>query len=63
MQTLFKPKMYPVRQPTDNKRRNGQVLNPPRLPEIGGMTLQNADDNEGSLRLQKIGDAGKRVKG
>lgn len=52
---MFAPRSYAVRQPTDNARRNGAILNPPRLPEIGGMTKHNADQREDSLKLKKPG--------
>jgi len=35
--SLFKPRAFPARKPTDVKKRNGRVLNPPRMAEIGGM--------------------------
>lgn len=53
--SLFKPRKYPVRMPTDNKRRNGAIMNPPRLPEIGGMTKTNADSREPELAIKKPG--------
>ncbi len=52
---LFAPKNYGVRQPTDNNRRHGAIMNPPRLPEIGGMTTRNADRRESDLTIKKPG--------
>lgn len=52
---LFAPRSYPVRMPTDNERRNGAIINPPRLPEIGGMKKGNADKRETELSLKKPG--------
>jgi hypothetical protein len=52
---LFAPRKFPVRMPTDNSMRNGAVLNPPRLPQIGGMTKSNADQKEGTLTIKKPG--------
>ena len=52
---FFAPKSFPVRQPTDNSRRHGAIINPPRLPEIGGMTKSNADQKEPELKLKKPG--------
>lgn len=52
---MFAPKFNTVRMPTDNARRNGAIINPPRLPEIGGMTKKNADSREGELNLRKPG--------
>jgi hypothetical protein len=51
----FAPKSYPVREPLMTGRRNGRVINPPRLPEIGGMTLHNADQREPELKIRKPG--------
>jgi hypothetical protein len=52
---MFRPKQFGVRMPTDNARRHGATLNPPRLPEIGGMTTKNADQREASLTIKKPG--------
>jgi hypothetical protein len=35
--TLFKPKAYPARHPTEIGKVHGAILNPPRMSEIGGM--------------------------
>jgi hypothetical protein len=53
---LFAPKSHPVRLPSMTGRRNGQVINPPRLPEIGGMTERNTDQKEPELMLSKPGN-------
>ena len=52
---LFKPRNYPIRTPDMTGRRNGRTINPPRLPEIGGMTTRNADSREPELSLKKPG--------
>jgi hypothetical protein len=39
----------------DVGRRHGQVINPPRMPEIGGMTKSNADKRESELSIKKPG--------
>ena len=52
---LFAPKSYPIREPLMTGRRNGDTINPPRLPEIGGMTTRNADQRESELMLRKPG--------
>lgn len=52
---MFAPKFTSVRMPTDNSRRNGAIINPPRLPEIGGMTKNNAEKREPDLTLRKPG--------
>jgi hypothetical protein len=51
----FAPRSYPVRHPLETGRRHGQVINPPRLPEIGGMTKSNADKRESELSIKKPG--------
>jgi len=53
--SLFAPKSYSVRLPTDNRRVNGRIINPPRLAELGGMTTKNADHKEAELRIKKPG--------
>lgn len=35
---MEKPKHYHVRRPTDMNQKNGQVVNPPNFPEMGGFT-------------------------
>lgn len=54
---LFAPRAYPIRQPTDNNRRHGAIMNPPRFPELGGMTSSNADKRDVELTLKKPGGA------
>ena len=51
----FAPKHYAIRQPTDNNRFLGAIVNPPRFPEIGGMTKGNADKRDPELTLRKPG--------
>ena len=51
----FAPRSYAVRMPTDNNRRNGAIINPPRMSEIGGMTKGNADVRESELTIRKPG--------
>ena len=52
---LFAPRQHAVRLPSMTGRKNGQLINPPRLPEIGGMTERNADQKESDLALKKPG--------
>lgn len=52
---LFAPRSYPIRTAFDLGRRHGQVINPPRLAEIGGMTTTNGDKAEPELKLKKPG--------
>lgn len=56
---LFAPKMHAVRLPSMVGRRNGQVINPPRIPEIGGMTQYNTDQKEPDFKLAKPGSTKK----
>jgi hypothetical protein len=53
---LFKPRSYAIRDAMMTGRRNGQTLNPPRLPEIGGMNTRNANQRESELTLSKPRD-------
>ena len=53
---IFAPKSYPVRKPSDTGRMHGSMINPPRFPEIGGMTKNNADKREPELSIQKPRD-------
>ena len=53
--SLFKPRSYTIRDAMMTGRRNGATINPPRLPEIGGMTENNADKREPELTLRKPG--------
>ena len=52
---LFAPREYAIRTPSMSGRRNGATINPPRQPEIGGMTARNADSREPELKLKKPG--------
>jgi hypothetical protein len=53
--TTFAPRNYPVRHPLELGRKHGQVINPPRFPELGGMTKNNADQREPELHIRKPG--------
>jgi hypothetical protein len=53
---LFAPKAFPIRKPSDKGRVLGSMINPPRFPEIGGMTTGNADKREPELSLRKPKD-------
>lgn len=37
-QTYLKPTSKGFRQPTDNALQNGNIMNPPRYAEMGGLT-------------------------
>lgn len=34
---VFKPKSYSIRDPLSNKKQHGQVVNPPRMNQLGGL--------------------------
>ena len=55
--TLFKPKAFPARKPTDVKKQNGRILNPPRMSEIGGMDKlhEQYGKKSNNLTLRKPG--------
>lgn len=55
--TLFKPKAYPIRQPTETKQRHGSMVNPPRMNQIGGMDKLNEKYGvkKNSMTLRKPG--------
>jgi len=35
--SLFVPKVYPIRKPTDKTTQVGGILNPPNFTEVGGI--------------------------
>lgn len=55
--TLFKPKAYPIRQPTEVKQKHGSMVNPPRLNQIGGMDKlhEKYGVKKNSMTLKKPG--------
>lgn len=53
--TLFRPKAYPARKPTDTRLQNGAVLNPPRMSEIGGMNSLHKGHYKNDKTLRKPG--------
>ncbi len=54
MSELFKPSPVGRRGVTENARENGRIVNPPRFPEMGGMTGSNAV-KQNNLRIRKPG--------
>ena len=52
---LFAPKSYAIRTAFNTGRRNGAVINPPRISEIGGGKTTNMDQREPELHLKKPG--------
>ena len=53
--TLFRPKAYPARKPTDTRLANGAILNPPRMSEIGGMSSTGKAHYRNDKTLRKPG--------
>jgi hypothetical protein len=61
---LFKPRGASApRKPTDNKQQNGQVVNPPRYAEFGGLTSSHTHQGKhvSSVQLAKPGDGRKVI--
>jgi len=58
MSDLFKPSSTGRRGVTDNARENGNIINPPRFPEIGGFTSTKPVQQNG-IRIRKPGGGAK----
>lgn len=57
---LFNPKSYSTRDPLDNKRKHGNIVNPPRMAGIGGLDSARGNaHHQNDMSLQKPG-GGKR---
>ena len=59
---FLEPPSSGLRQPTDNAKNNGQMVNPPRYAELGGLTTAgkiapdvNATSNSNNLSITKPG--------
>lgn len=59
MGDLFKPSSTGMRGPTDNKRENGRVINPPRFAELGGLTGPSKVYTGNNIRIRKPGSSEK----
>ncbi len=46
---VFKPKSFAIRNPLDNKRTHGSVVNPPRKNELSGKMTSAHDKNDQNL--------------
>lgn len=55
--SLFRPRAYPARKPTETSKQHGAILNPPRMSEIGGMDKlhEKYGKKPNSLNLRKPG--------
>jgi len=60
---LFKPRgASHIRDPISNKKENGQIENPPRFSEIGGLESPNkATAKNTMMKLSKPGDTKKVI--
>jgi len=56
---LFRPRAGTIRRPTDNQQQNGQITNPPRFEQFGGLSSSNKV-TKNRMTLSKPGDT-KRV--
>lgn len=55
--SLFRPKAYPARKPTETSKVHGNIMNPPRMSEIGGMDKlhEKYGKTVNQLKLRKPG--------
>ena len=59
---LFKPRgASSIRSPLDNKKDNGQIANPPRFSEMGGLTSPSDATAKNKMNLSKPGDTRKVI--
>ena len=59
---LFKPRgASSIRQPLDNKKDNGQIANPPRYSEMGGLKTASDATAKNQMKLSKPGDTKKVI--
>lgn len=59
---LFKPRgASSIRQPLDNKKDNGQIANPPRYSEMGGLNTASDATAKNKMSLSKPGDTKKVI--
>lgn len=48
-----------LRKPTDAQKENGQIINPPRFAEMGGLDASKRVAQKNALRIQKPGTSNK----
>lgn len=59
---LFKPRgASSIRNPLDNKKENGQISNPPRFSELGGLDNPGKATAKNKMTLSKPGDTKKVI--
>lgn len=59
MAEIFKPSSTGMRKPTDNKRENGRIINPPRFAELGGLDSSGKAMTGNNIRIVKPGGGAK----
>lgn len=55
MSDLFYPKSGSLRGPTENSKNHGQVVNPPRMAEFGGMSSTKKGPKKNDKSIKKPG--------
>ena len=56
MAGLNKPSSRGIRSPTSNEKNNGQIVNPPRMAEMGGFTSTRKGFAKNNMTIKKPGD-------
>lgn len=55
MNRFLEPSTAGLRKPTDPQKANGQVLNPPRFAELGGLDKPSRIAHDNPLTISKPG--------
>jgi len=59
---LFKPRgAQTIRRPLDNSKSNGQIINPPRFNDFGGLTNAGKAGSKNKMTLSNPGDTKKVI--
>lgn len=53
---LFRPSEKGRRDPVSNEQQNGRITNPPRYPEIGGMSSSGKSVKKNNMSIRRPGD-------
>ncbi len=56
---LFRPSERGRRDPISNEKQNGRITNPPRYPEIGGMSSSRKSITKNNMTIRRPGDTSK----
>lgn len=54
-QKFLQPSSAGLRQPTDAQKENGQIINPPRYAEMGGLDAGKRIKQKNPLQIRKPG--------